>query len=453
MRALAAVAAAALAGAVVLLGGALVGESAARAQKRDVPIESEPPGADVYLNSKDDGSLCKTPCTIKVPVGEAIVILEIADHVSLVEGIDVPKRGKVPVARFKLVRAVGTLVVKGPEGALIRLGDVPRGKAPAKLEVDAGPHTLTLTLNGKQVLQDLIEVEANEEFVVQGKDVAAAGGGGGGGGGEDGEELVVIDGGEEGTPEEPKGGVAKSGAPTVKRDPYVALTGLVDIGFRYFTYKGVLTESTLPDAEELAQVIAGPLLELWPGRLAGVRPLRGLALYGRMQFPLNKQQVSGGALMGTVTTFWQSLEIGARQRWTFSKGTVEVGAGFVRDQHQYSGSTADLMRVPDADYRVVKLGVRGSLLLGVVEPYAALENRVVLSGGDAIEDRFSLGATANGFRGALGATAKLGPIDARIEGSATRYSWEFKFDNDDAFKATGASDSILMISAGFGYAY
>jgi hypothetical protein len=34
-----------------------------------------------------------------------------------------------------------------------------------------------------------------------------------------------------------------------------------------------------------------------------------------------------------------------------------------------------------------------------------------------------------------------------------RYSWTFKYDTTDTFKADGASDSIIMISAGVGYAY
>lgn len=434
----------ALLAAAVLLAAAAGG---ARAQaRRDVRIESDPPGADVYLTSKDDGSLCKTPCTIKAPVGEQVLILEIEGHVSLVEGLVVPRRGKPPAARFKLVRAIGTVVVRGPEGAIIRIGDTVKGKAPAKLEIDAGPHTITLTLGGKQVLQDLIEVEADREVVVRGQEVAAEESGA--------EDPEIIDIGETEATGEPGAEVKKGGArPRPPREAFVAISGVLDVGLRYFTYKNATTD-TLPNAEELGQVIAGPMIELWPGRLAGVRALGGLALVGRFQFPINKQPVDEGGLMGPTTTFWQSLEISARQRWTLGgKGTIEVGAGFVRDQHQFNANTNDLDRVPDADYRVIRIGVRGSLLLGAVEPYVAAENRIVLSGGDVIEDRFSLGATATGLRAALGASAKVGPLHVRLEGAATRYAWTFKFDTMDAFKADGATDSILALSLGLGYAY
>ena len=109
--------------------------------------------------------------------------------------------------------------------------------------------------------------------------------------------------------------------------------------------------------------------------------------------------------------------------------------------------------MPDADYRSIRIGVRGSLLVGSIEPYLAIENRIVMSGGKVIEDRFSLGASATGLRGALGFAARLGSFAARLEGSLTRYAWTFKFNTMDEFKADGASDSIIMISAALGYEY
>ena len=431
--------------AAVVLVLAFAGKATAEV-KRDVQVETDPPGADVYLNSKDDGSVCKTPCTIKAPVGETIVIVEIANHLPLVENITVPRRGKPATARFKLVRAVGTLNVKGPEGATIRVGDVDKGKAPAKIEIDAGPHTITLIKNGKQVLQDLIEVEANEEVVVRGKDVATAA---------PTPDPDVVDTGEPTEPARPPGVGARVKPPRAPRGKIVALSGLFDVGLRRFRYENVDTTSTLRKEDEVGQVIAGPMIEVWPGTLAGIRALRGLALVGRIQFPVNKQPVTGGGLMGTTTTFWQSLEVSLRHRWTFAgKGTVEVGTGFVRDQHQFNTDNTDNLRlVPDADYQSIRIGVRGSLLIGKLEPYLAAENRIVMSGGKVIEDRFSLGASATGLRGALGVGAHVGAFAARLEGSFTRYAWTFKYDTMDEFKADGASDSIVMISAALGYAY
>lgn len=433
--------------AVAVLVLASAGDAAAE-PKRDVQIESDPPGADVYLNSKDDGSVCKTPCTIKAPVGDTIVIIEIENHLPLLESISVPRRGKPAVARFKLVRAVGTINVKGPEGATIRIGDTDRGKAPAKLEVDAGPKTITLILNGKQVFQDLIEVEANQEVVVRGKDVATA---------PPAPDPDVIDTGE---PPEPGGGTGVTTTvkpPQPPRGKFVAVSGLFDVGFRRFRYENVTTRDTLRPENEGGQVIAGPLIEVWPGTLAGLRALRGLALVGRIQFPINKQPVKDADMMltGETTTFWQSYEVSLRHRWTFRRaGTVEVGAGYVRDQYQFNTTDINNLRlVPNADYQSIKIGVRGSLLIGTLEPYLAVENRVVMSGGKTIEGRFSLGASASGVRATLGVAKTFGGFTARLEGGYTRYSWTFKYDTMDQFKADGASDSIFAVSAALGYAY
>jgi PEGA domain-containing protein len=355
----------------------------------------------------------------------------------------------VPPMKIRLERAVGTIVVKGPEGAKIRVGDVDKGKAPAKIDVDAGPQTITLTLNGKQVLQDLIEVEANQEVVVRGKEVAEA-------------NPPPVDPPGPRDPAEPPGPDVKkrgSASPRGPNDKIVAVTGVIDIGFRNFTYQNPkidndpMTLDDLSNENEGGQVIAGPMIELWPGTIAGVRFLRGFALVARLELPVNKQPVTGGRIMGTTTTFWQYLEISARQRWSFSAGSFEANGGFVRDQHEFNASAMDKQFVPDADYKSIKLGVRGSLRIGALEPYAAVENRVVLSGGDAFKKRFTLGATATGLHGALGATRKLGPFQACVEGSYTRYSWTFKPDTTDTFKADGASDSIFLISAGLGYAY
>lgn len=437
---------------------ALAASGAAADVKRDIQIESEPPGADVYLESKDAGSLCKTPCTIKAPVGETVLILEIENHLPALESLVVPRRGKVAPARFKLTRAVGTIDVKGPKGATIRVGDTDRGKAPAKVEVDAGPQAITLILDGKQVLQDLIEVEANQEVVVRGeapRTAAAAET-------DEGEDAIDAgdgDGDAEGAGDDTaRGGeveqkrLVRPRGPRAKR---IALTAVVDVGFRRWTYdKVVVTDKPLGNEDEVGQVIAGPMLELWPGTLLGVRALRGLALVGRFQFPINKQPVRGEQIMTPVTTFWQSLEVSLRHRWTLSElGTVEVGAGYVRDQHQFNTEPSNIDLVPDADYRAIRIGVRGSLLVGALEPYLAVENRIVMSGGRVLEQRFDTGANATGMRAALGANAQFGPVAMKLEAVVTRYAWTFKYENASLFKAAGATDLIFAISAGLGFAY
>jgi hypothetical protein len=151
-----------------------------------------------------------------------------------------------------------------------------------------------------------------------------------------------------------------------------------------------------------------------------------------------------------ATTFWRSYEASARQRWTIKDtAAVEVGAGYMRDEHTYGGGD-DRAKVPDVSYESVRIGGRASLLLGKAEPYATVENLIVLSGGE-LETRFPDGASANGLKAAVGVGARFGSIGGRLEGSITRYTWTFE-DNGNA-AATGATDSIKHVSLMVGYAY
>ena len=40
-----------------------------------VTIETDPPGAKVYFNVKEDGEVCTTPCTVDAPIGETPIIV------------------------------------------------------------------------------------------------------------------------------------------------------------------------------------------------------------------------------------------------------------------------------------------------------------------------------------------------------------------------------------------
>ncbi|HLL21590.1 MAG TPA: hypothetical protein VK427_05635, partial [Kofleriaceae bacterium] len=251
-------------------------------------------------------------------------------------------------------------------------------------------------------------------------------------------------------------GVTETVPPAVTnvRGPYVSVALAMDVGFRNFTYAGATTANLTPEKEG-GQVLLGPVVELWPGTLAGMRVLRGLSLYLRFGYGVNSQAVEQRATMMTTSakTFWRSFEASLRHRWTIKDVmTVEVGSGFVRDQHQFEGQTTDIDLVPDADYKSMRLGVRASALLGKIEPYAAIENRLVLSGG-TIEGRFD-DASASGLRAAGGAEVKLGAIAVRVEGALVRYAWSFTSnETSDKFRATGGTDSIKYITASVGYVY
>ncbi|MEJ7603575.1 MAG: PEGA domain-containing protein [Kofleriaceae bacterium] len=421
------------------------------APKRKVQIETEPSGAAVYLNLIEDGKLCDTPCSIEVALNTpTTLIIELEGHETRVEALTVKKSSPKSVS-FKLEpKEGGVIVVEGPAGATVTVDDVDKGKAPVRIDADAGPHAVAITLNGKEVGSQIVEVVAGEEHKVGGVG------------------KVVADTTARDIAVEPRPVIEARSTSRPRAGPLFALSAAFDIGFRTFQYEGAMT-GNLGDDKEFGQVLIGPMVEVWPGTLAGVRALRGLSVMARVQFGVNKQPVtvdpddSGpeAPRASAARTFWGSIEASVRHRWVIKDfATVEPSVGYVREQYQFdtdeSNPTAgmDFKLVPDAVYNAVRVGVRGSLLLGSVEPYLGIENRIVVSGG-TIEDRFTdIGSpSATGIRALAGLGIKLGAIQARVEGSYTRYSWSFKFDNDSEFQATGGKDTIRLISTSVGYSY
>lgn len=419
-----------------LLLGVWVGPADA-GSGRKVAVESDPAGASVYLNEKEAGPACAgTPCTIEAPPGEIIVIIELKDHASKFETLVIPKRGRVPRIAVKLLPAVGTIVIDGPAGAAVSVDDEDKGVAPARIDVNEDAHHVVVTQNGKTLYDQFVDVTTGGETTITPKQVASSGG-------EDPEEGETS-----GTDE-----VVKTAAPKRTRDRFISASAAVDIGFRTFTYQDVETPQKLRDENEGGQVLAGPLVEFWPGELAGIDPLRGLSILARLQFGVNSQTVSGNGIMDKTNTFWQSMEFSLRYRRRFaSRFTAEVGVGYVRDQFQFEGNTQDLKLVPDVDYQSIRLGLRGSVLLGNLEPYLSIENRVVTDGGKLAE-RFAAGTDASGYRFGVGLSARKGNFLGRIEASALQYNWEIQFEPMGEFRATGASDSIRQIQIAVGYQY
>lgn len=388
----------------------------------------------VYLETVEDGPVCEaTPCTIELPVGDNTVILELENHERLYEMISVPRRGKVKDYEFKLVPAVGYVILDGPKGATLTIDDVDQGEAPTRAEVSPDAHHIVVTLRGTTLYDGFVEVPVGSEHVIElDRD---------GGGDDDDDDLDL-------------GGARVTAKRTASgKAHFLRVSAAIDVGFRAFRYRNVQTAQTLRDETEKGQLLAGPVIELWPGVLAGVNALRGLSVLARYQYGLNKQEIVATGLSGKTNTFWQSLELSVRHRWWFAERFgVEIGAGFVRDQLQFEGAAQDILKVPDADYKGFRLGIQASMRFDKLEPYLAAENRIITSGG-RIASRFADGTQTSGLRAAVGLAYRLGKLQAHVEGAWTRYSWDFKFAPDAMMRAEGASDSIRKIQVGVGYTY
>jgi len=433
---------------VLVLAGWLVlaelGVAAAGGKTSKVTIETDPPGAKVYFGLKEDGEICTTPCTVEAPIGETPIIVEAASRRSVIDNLVVPRRTTRPMkVHYTLALAVGTLIVEGGSGGTIKIDDEDKGKAPGRVEaVAAGAHHIVVEKNGKALYDDFVEIEAGHEATVTSRTAAA-----------------------EAPPpphphkDEPAVSTTATApapvAPSRRHGPLIAVTGTMDVGFRQFSYRKNTTPLTQRNDKEVGHVLAGPIVELWPTTLLGLKVLPGLALYGRFEFGVNSQAVTflGSGMPTSLSTAWRSLEISLHQRWTIANaGTIQVGAGYTDDRYQFNGRPDDVAIVPDATYKAVRIGGRASLRFGAIEPYVTIENRLVLSGG-AMDKRYTLGTSVNGIRGTLGAAIHLGHIEVRLEGGLVRYSWVFKPDTSDVTQASGGTDVIESATFSLGYAY
>lgn len=432
----------------LLLAGTLVVAAMGVAQAgptRKVLIESEPPGATVYLNDVDKGPVCEaTPCTIDAPIGTSTIILRLDKYEPEIDLLEVSK-GKRPLQqKYTLKGAVGTIVVSGPKGAVIRIDEVDRGRAPARIDVSAEAHHVVIVMNKRSLYDDYVEVGTGEELVIEPKTASAQ---------LDDDPRIFDD--DDDSDGDGGGGSGSSGitrrTDTSPHTAYVHAAAAFDVGFRHFTYDQPQTPN-LREESEGGQVIGGAALELWPGRLAGLDFLNGLSLFARAQLPVSGQIVVGGDLMGTVKAKWASYEVSLRQRWMFGDVGVEVSGGYVQDQFTFDATVGiDVDLMPDTRYQAVRLGGKVSYSADHVEPYLTAENRLVFSGGP-VGERFA-DASVSGLRGSAGLLFNFAAFTARVEGTLMSYTWTFTYEPGAPYRASGATDSIKLISMALGYAY
>jgi hypothetical protein len=429
--------------------------------KGKVKVETTPPGATVYVDDIENGAACAaTPCTVDVPVGEHSIIVRLDKYSPDFKSVTV-KAGKKPIPlSFKLSGAFGTIKITAPKGASVKVNDEDKGKvggSPLEVEAPAEPVTVIITYNGKSQTE-FVDVPENDTVPVKFKGGAAAAAvdntdeeeSSGGG------DIVadIDDEDDGGDPDVPTDGPSDGGetgtspAPALPM-PFIEAGLAMDIAFRRFKFDSATDPQPFNNG---GQVVLGPAIEFWPGRLVGSHFLRGLSIFARVQFGINAQEVtrdSGGMIIPVgAQTLWGALEASVRHKWVFANVLgVEASGGFIRDQAEFNAnSQAILDMVPSADYKSIRIGGRLSYV-AKFEPYVLGENRVVLDGGELATRGNN--AKASGYRVALGLRTMFGPIAARAEFSYAGYSWTYS--SSSGSSPPSASDTIMWLGFSLGY--
>ena len=438
---------AALAGSL-LAALASVARVASAEPTRKIHVDTEPVGATIYVGDVDAGVACTpSPCDVTVPAGKATPIIARKDgYQPEIATVDLRKKA-VKSIKLELQVSGGELLFDDPglAGGAIEIDDVDRGVAPQHIAAEALPHHVKVTVKGRVVFDDLVKLGLGEEHAIAPTAAPPATGLQG--------DAAIAAAGDAG---EPSDKVTKQVAiDDGPRETWFTLGADFDVGFRQFKYDDA--KNLPPTEDEGGQVLLGPVLQIWPMRLFGLHHLRGLSLYAKVGFGVNhKQVVQAPDNMPTGTeTYWGNIEIDLLHRWNIGDtAAVEIGGGFVRDQLEYQTTTdtsTALSIVPYADYRSLRLGARGILRLGAVEPFVQAEGRIVLSEGE-LASRFA-SADVTGAAGAAGVNALVGPLALRVQGSIVYYGWTLTNASGATVTAEGARDVVEVISMVVSYAY
>lgn len=438
-----------------VLVASMAGIAHAKPATRKFKVETKPDKATVYIDDVGNGVACEeTPCEIDVPLGEHTLIFQKKGFEPEFMLVDATKGKKPVVVSSKLKSAIGVLRVDAPKGATVKVNDEPKGKvgsAPLEIEVPADTMSVVITHNGK-TQTELVEVEAGAQLEIEFKpdntsvgsvDDDDGGDGDDSDGGDDGDDGDIPDGppddGEQ--PEVP--------APAL-REPRFEGGLAMDVGFRRFKF----SDGSGP-FNNSGEAVLGPAIEVWPGRLLGVAPLRGLSLFAKVQFGVSPQQVTretnGQVTDVGASTVTGAIEVSLRQKFVIGGGFgIEASAGFNRDQLQFNADNQTALdMVPAADYRSLRFGARLSYV-ATFEPYVGGEYRSVMSGGELATRADQ--ATTSGFAVRAGVKTSFGNIGVRGEFVYSKYTWAFASTGAMPFPR-GADDTLMWLGffAGYGF--
>jgi outer membrane receptor for ferrienterochelin and colicin len=142
-------------------------------------LETDPPGATIYVDRKELGARGNAPLKLGLPAGSYKVFAELPGY-EPAEAPPIPVRvGVETPLRLKLKQILGMVRVEGePPGALIRIDSedaAPAGAVPATLSLVPGRHTLVVTKDGYLQTAIPINVPANETVTVHPKLAPIAG--------------------------------------------------------------------------------------------------------------------------------------------------------------------------------------------------------------------------------------------------------------------------------------
>jgi outer membrane receptor protein involved in Fe transport len=150
---------------------ALIAQALARLEERVavIDVQTDPPGASLFVNRKDLGSVGQSPRTLALQPGQYRVLVELEGYEPAQTDALSVGLGQRADAKLTLKRIVGRVLVEGDAGVAVRVdtdGGDPACVVPCALDLAPGPHILFLSRAGRASTQRAVVVEANGEETV-----------------------------------------------------------------------------------------------------------------------------------------------------------------------------------------------------------------------------------------------------------------------------------------------
>jgi PEGA domain len=132
-------------------------------------ISSQPPGADVFINGAKQAG--QTPVTLPLAAGQYNLVLRLQGYQPYAGPIQVKDNIQtqlnVPLNEKSASRIAWAQVNSSPKGAEIIVDGTSAGQfTPARLQVPAGMHTITLRLDGFQVAKRTFQVNEGSTVTI-----------------------------------------------------------------------------------------------------------------------------------------------------------------------------------------------------------------------------------------------------------------------------------------------
>jgi len=134
-------------------------------------VESDPPGADIYLNRRDLGVVALTPATLALDPGDYKVLVDKAAHTSFEsEELALDARGTATTVTATLQVVTGRVTIIGDEDASVHLGDESGPEVctvPCDADLPVGRQLLYFKKDGFRSQPSLVEVSTDRSVTVR----------------------------------------------------------------------------------------------------------------------------------------------------------------------------------------------------------------------------------------------------------------------------------------------